>query len=246
MFSLEDVSAQKRAERELHESLARMRALSGRLMRAQDDERRRIAQMLHETTAQDLAALKMLLARLSRTVGSTLADVDRSALTESIELAERSMTGVRTLSYLLYPPFLDETGLVSALGWYAEGFSARSGVVVELDLPSSFERLDRDVETALFRVVQEALINVHRHASSQHATIRLRRTQAGLTLEVADSGRGMPAELLQQLPAGAGALGVGVAGMRERLQQLGGTLDIESGEQGTVVRARVPLAARPA
>jgi two-component system, NarL family, sensor kinase len=153
---------------------------------------------------------------------------------------------VRTLSYLLYPPFLDETGLVSALGWYAEGFSARSGVVVELDLPSSFERLDRDVETALFRVVQEALINVHRHASSQHATIRLRRTQAGLTLEVADSGRGMPAELLQQLPAGAGALGVGVAGMRERLQQLGGTLDIESGEQGTVVRARVPLAAQPA
>lgn len=246
VFSLEDVSAQKRAERELHDSLAQMRALSGRLMRAQDDERRRIAQVLHETTAQDLAALKMLLARLSRTVGSTLADVDRSVLTESIELAERSMTGVRTLSYLLHPPFLDETGLVSALGWYAEGFSARSGVVVELDLPSSFERLDQDVETALFRVVQEALINVHRHASSLHATIRLRRTEDGLTLEVADTGRGMATELLQQLPAGGGALGVGVAGMRERLQQLGGTLNIESGEQGTVVRARVPLAVQRA
>lgn len=246
VFSLEDVSAQKQAERELHDSLAQMRALSGRLMRAQDDERRRIAQMLHETTAQDLAALKMLLARLSRTVGSTLADVDRSALTESIELAERSMTGVRTLSYLLHPPFLDETGLVSALQWYAEGFSARSGVLVELDLPSSFERLDQDVETALFRVVQEALINVHRHASSLHATIRLRRTEDGLTLEVEDSGRGMPTGLLQQLPAGGGVLGVGVAGMRERLQQLGGTLDIESGEQGTVVRARVPQVGQPA
>jgi PAS domain S-box-containing protein len=246
VYSLEDVSAQKRAERELHDSLAQMRALSGRLMRTQDDERRRIAQMLHETTAQDLAALKMLLARLSRTVGSTLADVDRSSLTESIELAERSMTGIRTLSYLLYPPFLDETGLVSALRWYAEGFSARSGVAVELDLPSSYERLEQDVETALFRVVQEALINVHRHANSPHATIRLRCTEDRLTLEVEDRGRGMPAELLQQLPAGGGALGVGVAGMRERLQQLGGTLDIESGEQGTVVRARVPLVTQPA
>jgi PAS domain S-box-containing protein len=244
--SLEDVSAQQRAARELHDSLAQMRALSSRLMRTQDDERRRIAQMLHETTAQDLAALKMLLARLSRTVGSRLADMDRCALTESIELAERSMTGVRTLSYLLHPPFLDETGLVSALRWYAEGFSARSGVAVDLDLPSSFGRLERDVETALFRVVQEALINVHRHASSPCATIRLRCAEERLTLEVEDRGRGMPAELLRQLRAGGGALGVGVAGMRERLQQLGGTLDIESGEQGTVVRACVPLVAQPA
>jgi PAS domain S-box-containing protein len=241
VYSLEDVSAQKRAERDLHDSLAQMRALSGRLMRMQDDERRRIARMLHETMAQDLAALKMLLARLSRTVGSTLADGDRSSLTESIDLAERSMTGVRTLSYLLYPPFLDETGLVSALRWYAEGFSARSGVAVELDLPSSFERPDRDVETALFRVVQEALINVHRHASSLQATIRLRCTEDCLTLEVEDSGRGMPAELLRQLRAGAGAIGVGVAGMRERLEQLAGTLEIESGERGTIVRAHVPL-----
>ena len=246
VFSIEDVSAQKTAERELHDSLAQMRALSGRLMRAQDDERRRIAQMLHETTAQDLAALKMLLAGISRTVGPTLADAERSSLTESIELADRSMTCVRTLSYLLHPPFLDETGIVSALRWYAEGFAARSGIAVDLDLPSSFERLDQDIETALFRVVQEALMNVHRHAGSSRASIRLRRAEGGLTLEVEDSGRGMPAELLQQLPAGGGALGVGVAGMRERLQQLGGTLDIESGDQGTVVRARVPLVAQPA
>jgi PAS domain S-box-containing protein len=246
VFTLDDVSAQKKAERELHDSLAQMRALSGRLMRAQDDERRRIAQVLHETTAQDLAALKMLLARLSRTVGSTMSSGDRSALTESIDLAERSMTGVRTLSYLIHPPFLDETGLVSALRWYAEGFAERSGIAVDLDLPPAFERLDQDVETALFRVVQEALINVHRHAGSPRASIRLHHTGEGLTLEVEDRGHGMPAERLAQLPVGGGAMGVGIAGMRERLEQLGGTLEIESGERGTIVRARVPPITQPA
>ena len=245
VFTLEDVSAQKKAERELHDSLAQMRALSGRLIRAQDDERRRIAQMLHETTAQDLAALKMLLARLSRTVGATMPDTDREALTESIALAERSMTGVRTLSYLLHPPFLDETGLVSALRWYAEGFAQRSGIAVDLDLPSSFGRLDQNVETALFRVVQEALINVHHHAGSSRASIRLRRTSDSLTLEVEDRGRGLPTTVLKQLPAGGGALGVGVAGMRERLQDLGGTLEIASSENGTTVRAHVPLVGQP-
>ena len=245
VFTLDDVSDRKKAERELHESLAQMRALSGRLMRARDDERRRIAQMLHETTAQDLAALKMLLARISRTVGPTMPDRDRAALTESIELAERSMAGIRTLSYLLHPPFLDETGLVPALRWYAEGFAQRSGIAVDLDLPSSFERLDQNLETALFRVVQEALINVHHHAESSRALIRLRHGGDGLTLEVEDGGRGMPAALLEQLPAGRGALGVGVAGMRERLQQLGGTLEITSGEGGTIVRAHVPVVSRP-
>jgi two-component system NarL family sensor kinase len=238
---LEDASAEKKAEREPHDSLAQRRGLSGRLIRAQDDERRRIARMLHETTAQDLAALKMLLARLSWTVGATMSDADREALTESIALAERSITGVRTLSYLLHPPFLDETGLVPALRWYAEGFAQRSGIAVDLDLPSSFGRFDQNVETALFRVVQEALLNVHRHAASSRASIRLRRTSDGLTLEVEDRGRGLPATVLEQLPTGGGALGVGLAGMRERLQDLGGTLEITSSENGTTVRAHVPL-----
>ena len=154
------------------------------------------------------------------------------------------MTGIRTLSYLLHPPFLDEAGLVSAVRWYAEGFAGRSGVKVDLDLPAAFRRLPQDVETALFRVVQEALINIHRHAASPSALIRLRNGTSGLTLEIEDHGRGMPPELMAQLPSGGGALGVGVAGMRERLQQLGGTLEIESGERGTVVRARVPVAAQ--
>jgi signal transduction histidine kinase len=218
-----------------------MRTLTGRLMRAQDDERRRIAQMLHETTAQDLAALKMHLARLTRTEAG-LSEDDRAALTESVELAERSMTGIRTLSYLLHPPFLDEAGLLSALRWYASGFAERSGIAVHLDLPPTLERLPQDVETALFRVVQEALINIHHHAESPSAMIRLRVDGRRLTLEIEDRGRGMPPELIAQLPTGGGALGVGVAAMRERLQQLGGTLDIESNDRGTVVRARIPLA----
>jgi len=144
----EDISARKSAERDVEASASQMQALATRLMKAQDDERRNIARMLHETTAQDLAALKMHLARLTRT-GTSLSGADRAALAESIDLAERSITGIRTLSYLLHPPFLDEGGLLSALRWYAAGFAARSGIKVDLDLPSSFERLAQEVETAL-------------------------------------------------------------------------------------------------
>jgi two-component system NarL family sensor kinase len=238
----EDISARKAAERERIDSYNQMRALTGRLMHAQDDERRRIAQMLHETTAQDLAALKMHLARLTRT-GVGLSDADRAALTESIDLAERSMTGIRTLSYLLHPPFLDEAGLLSALRWYASGFAERSGIKIDLELPSTFERMPQAVETTLFRVVQEALINIHHHAESPSALIRLRVDGHRLTLEIEDRGRGMPSEVIAQLPTGGGALGVGVAGMRERLHQLGGTLDLESSARGTTVRAQIPLPA---
>jgi PAS domain S-box-containing protein len=238
----EDISGRKAAERELNDSFNAMRLLSGRLMRAQDDERRRIAQMLHETTAQDLAALKMQLARLSRT-GAGLSEADRAVLTESIALAERSMSGIRTLSYLLHPPLLDESGLLAALRWYAMGFAERSGIKVDLDLPSTFKRLPQDVETALFRVVQEALLNIHHHAESPTALIRLRVDGPQLKLEIADRGSGMASNVIAQLPTGGGALGVGVAGMRERLQQLGGTLDIESSATGTTVRAQIPLPA---
>jgi two-component system, NarL family, sensor kinase len=236
----EDVSARMTAEHERKDALTQLRTLTGRLMRAQDDERRRIAQLLHETTAQDLAALKMHLARLVRT-DAGLSGADRAALTESIELAERSMSGIRTLSYLLHPPFLDEAGLLSALRWYAAGFAKRSGMKVDLDLPSTFERLPQDVETTLFRVVQEALINIHHHADSPTALIRLRVEDHRLLLEIVDRGRGMPSTTIEQLPAGGGALGVGVAGMRERLQQIGGTFDIESSDRGTTVRAQVSL-----
>jgi len=236
----EDISARTKAERQLNDSYTQMRTLTGRLMRAQDDERRRIAQMLHETTAQDLAGLKMHLARLSRTAGD-LSGADRDALTESIALAEQSITQIRTLSYLLHPPFLDEAGLLSALRWYAAGFTERSGIRVELELPGHFDRLPRDVETALFRIVQESLINIHRHAGSETARIRLRRDAGVLVLEIEDRGHGIPSALLEPIRSGGGTAGVGIAGMSERVEQLGGRLEILSSDSGTTVRARLPL-----
>jgi signal transduction histidine kinase len=236
----DDISAQKTAERELNDSYTQMRMLTGRLMRAQDDERRRIAQMLHETTAQDLAALKLLLARLSRTT-ERLNESERSALTESTALAERSMTDIRTLSYLLHPPFLDDTGLLSALRWYAAGFAERSGITVDLDLPDGFERLPLDTETALFRMVQESLINIHRHAGSESARIRLQRDAEMVVLEVEDRGHGIPDAELTHILSRGGAAGVGIAGMSERIEQLGGRLEITSSERGTTVRVRLPL-----
>jgi PAS domain S-box-containing protein len=235
----EDISARSIAERELNDSYQQMRTLTGRLMHAQDDERRRIAQMLHETTAQDLAALKMHLARLSRTAVQ-LSATDRNALAESIALAEESITEIRTLSYLLHPPFLDETGLLAALRWYAAGFSERSGIMLDLDLPETFERLPLDTETALFRIVQESLINIHRHAESATARIRLRRNAETLVLEIEDRGRGIPNAALKHILGGGG--GVGIAGMSERLEVLGGRLEITSDGQGTKVVARLPLA----
>lgn len=239
----EDISARKAAEDALEASANQMRALATRLMRVQDDERRRIAQTLHETTAQDLAGLKMLLAGLARS-GLAVSDADRALLLESIDLAERSMSGVRTLSYLLHPPFLDENGLLSALRWYAKGFADRSGIAVDLDLPATFGRLPQDVETALFRVVQESLINTHRHAQSASASIRLTAAADLLTLEIEDRGRGMSPDVLSSVTIRGGAPGVGIAGMRERLEQLGGRLNIESSDRGTTIRATVPLQTR--
>jgi signal transduction histidine kinase len=230
----------KRAEHALAESLSHVRALAARLMQAQDDERRRIARMLHETTAQDLAGLKMLLARLNRT-SDRLSDADRALLDDSVQVADRSMNELRTLAYLLHPPFLDEVGLLSAVRWYTQGFADRSGIEVSLDLPDGLARLTQEVETTLFRIIQEALINIHRHAESPTAHIRLRVAADRLTLEIEDHGRGMPPDVVARLMGGTGAIGVGLAGMRERLEQLGGALEIESSHDGTTVRATVPV-----
>jgi signal transduction histidine kinase len=223
----------------LREQRNELRTLANQLMYAQDDERRRIATMLHETTAQDLAALKMLLARLNRTAG--LSDGERKALAESISLAEQSMTQIRTVSYLLHPPFLDEAGLLSALRWYAAGFAERSGIKVALDLQESLERLPLDTETVLFRIVQESLTNIHRHAGSKTARIRLRRDTETLLLEIEDEGRGIPNVSLQHIARGGGGVGVGIAGMSERIKRLGGHFEIASSKHGTTVRIRLPL-----
>jgi len=208
-------------------------------MQVQDDERRRIARMLHETTAQDLAGLKMLLARLNRSADRFRED-ERNALAESISLVEQSITEIRTVSYLLHPPFLEEAGLVSALQWYASGFAGRSGINVDLDLPEGFERLPLETETVLFRVVQESLTNIHRHAGSETARLRLGRDRETLVLEVEDRGHGIPNASFERITSGGG--GVGIAGMTERIEQLGGRLEVTSSDHGTTVRVRLPLA----
>ncbi|HEV7838896.1 MAG TPA: PAS domain S-box protein, partial [Gemmatimonadaceae bacterium] len=231
-----DVTSQKIAEAQLNATLSEVRALASSLVQAQDDERRRIARELHETTAQDLAALKMNIAALQRTA-AIIGDKDRSLLAESALLAEQAMTQIRTLSYLLHPPFLDEVGLASAIRWFAKGFENRSGVSILLSLPYDFPRLPQDIEIALFRVIQESLINIHRHAESPRAEISIGTADGELTLEVRDAGRGMP-HVRDGEPYGSEhLLGVGIGGMRERMEQLGGSLEIDSTPRGTTVRA---------
>jgi PAS domain S-box-containing protein len=225
----EDVTEHKRIELEL-------RLLSSRLLELQDAERRRIARELHDVTAQNLFAINIALTRLlqQKKIGDF-----RAILEDCLSLCDQSREEIRTLSYLLHPPTLDQAGLVSALKWYVEGFSRRVGIKVDLVVGRYIGRLPMDVETDLFRVVQECLANVHRHSGSSTARVQLDRHADRVVLQVRDWGRGMPAEATN---VGAlGSLGVGIPGMRERLGQLRGHLEIESGNHGTTVTAVVPL-----
>src|SRR5947209_3163497 len=207
-------------------------------MQLQDDERRRIARELHDSVGQTLAALGMNLSLVRNDV-ERLASI-LSTLNDSENLVREMSSEVRTISHLLHPPLLDEAGLCSALRWYVEGFAQRSGIKVDLNLPDEFGRLSAELETAIFRVVQESLTNIHRHSGSAVAKIQLRQPADQVVVEIADKGRGIPEQKLQEM-ASTGTPGVGIRGMRERLRQLGGTLDIESGRSGTVVTVRLPL-----
>jgi two-component system, NarL family, sensor histidine kinase FusK len=213
--------------------------LSTRLLNIQDEERHRLARELHDSTAQSLAALSMNLAVAGRS-RDTLDARARSALDESVTLAERCSREIRSLSYLLHPPLLEEMGLPAALRWLVEGFSRRSGISVALDVPGEFGRLPMEVENALFRIVQECLTNVQRHSESGSAWIQLALNQSGVRLEVRDEGRGMPPEVLSRR-GGVELLGVGILGMRERVRQLGGRLGIDSKGKGTTVHVEIPL-----
>lgn len=227
-----DVTEKKKAEEAL-------RQLSSHLIQSQDYERRRIARELHDSEAQDLSALLMSLSKFKR--HNTQLDKESEAiLADCTELANQCLRGVRTLSYLLHPPLLDELGLLSALHWYIEGFGKRSGIAVEVDLPKSIDRLPADVEMSLFRVVQESLTNIHRHSDSPVARISLKQADSGLQLKIEDSGKGIDAAKLEKKNEHS-MIGIGIAGMRERLRQLGGELTIESAPGLTVVRAAVPL-----
>ena len=216
-----------------------LRELSGHLLRSQDQERRRIARELHDSTAQALAALAMNLSLAARAEGAMDA-VNRRRIQDSLALAQQCCREVRSLAYLLHPPALEEADLAAAMRRYSEGFASRSGIKVDVRVPDRLGRLPVEVETAIFRIVQESLANIHRHSGSRQALIRLGRRDSRITLLVRDRGRG----LRESAAPGARrhpALGVGISGMRERVRQLGGRFAIDSSRRGTSVRVTLPL-----
>jgi PAS domain S-box-containing protein len=231
MTITEDVTDRIRSEQELVQ-------LTVRLFDIQDQERRRIARELHDGTAQNLFAISMNLQKMSQLDFSN--DEFAQMVAECQSLGEQSLKEIRTLSYLLHPPLLDHTGLVSALQWYVEGFTKRSGIFVDV-FAEPIGRLPSDIEMALFRVVQEALSNVHRHSTSDTASIRLEHRNGDIVLQIKDRGKGLAIDDHGPDTNGAVSLGVGIPGMKQRLRQLGGTLDISSNQTGTTVSAVVPI-----
>jgi len=220
-----DVTIRKRAEHDLH-------VLSAELMRLQDEERRRIGRDLHDSTGQTLAALELGLSQLQQ--DTTMSAAGRRELLEHCtRLATQCSAEIRTASYLLHPPLLDELGLLSALRWLADGFYQRSSIEMRLDIPATMQRLPPDDELCLFRIAQEALTNVHRHAASPWAAIRLKIQSNSVMLEIEDAGRGFDAK--------TPALGVGLAGMRERIRHIGGIFSVEATSTGTRVRTTIAI-----
>jgi len=219
---------------QLNQKSEEIRQLTGRLLKSQDDERRRLARELHDSTGQMLAAMKINLDMISAKTVDADAEL-KTLVAESISLVDEMNRQLRTMSYLLHPPLLDETGLQSALRWYAEGFSQRSGIEVNLEIAPSLGRLPHDLEIALFRVVQESLTNIHRHSGSRTANISLTRNEDQVTVEIGDTGSGMPDFTSDRkfIP------GVGIMGMQERMRQFGGSFEFVPSENGTTIRATV-------
>ena len=227
-----DITARRKSARTLAQ-------LSGRLLELQDEERRRIARELHDTTGQNLGALSMGLSMVL-SVGEFDSRI-KAALEESVVLVEACVREIRTMSYLLHPPLLDELGLVSALRAYSDGYAERTGIYIELDLPEHLPRLPQAIELALFRIVQEGLANIHRHSGSPTAVLRLKHEANRVQLELIDRGRGLPPGTLDWDMTSASRIGVGIAGMRERARQLSGRLTIASGKTGTTLHVVLPV-----
>jgi len=225
---------------ELGNAHRHVRDLTGHVLHLQDEERRRLARDLHDGVGQLLAALSMNLS----SIGTDLERLSKTAtkVADSSTLVSDMIRDIRTISHLLHPPLLDEVGLRPALQVYIEGFAERSKISVDLDLPADFARLPRDAETAIFRFVQECLTNVHRHSESLAAQIRVTRSDGVVEVEVRDQGKGIPAEKISEV-AVTGSPGVGLRGMRERLSQLGGSLEIKSDGKGAAVVAKLPVVA---
>ena len=219
-----------------------LRQLSARLLQLQDEERRHIARDLHDITGQKLALQSMNLSALQTKQAFHLDAEAQQTLSESLVLNKEIATEIRTLSYLLHPPLLDELGLSSAARWYATGFTKRTGIPIDIDVPQEVERLSPDAEVAIFRVIQESLSNVHRYANTSKARLRLSTTTDAIKLEIEDYGKGIQAPRSKAPQESVARLGVGIQGMTERIRQLGGRLEITSSpKRGTLVSAMIPL-----
>ena len=240
-----EVAERKAAEEKLATSEASLRELSLNLLRTQDEERRRIGRELHDSLGQYLAVLKLNLQGLEAVLGTNHNGAG-DEVAQCVRLAEDCIKEVRTISYLLYPPMLEEVGLKSAISWYLDGFSKRSNIEATFHQGTDFGRLPRDVELALFRVLQESLTNVHRHSKSPSVDISLVHSDSRVMLQVKDRGQGIPLPLLEEQGGKdwLGSSGVGLRGMSERIRQIGGELEVTSNERGTTVKAIVPTAPR--
>jgi signal transduction histidine kinase len=220
-----------RKARELEMLYGDMRQLSNRLLTVQDDERRRLARDLHDGLGQELTAAKML-------VDAVRAPESQKKTAEASKLIENALQQVRTISYLLHPPLLDELGLESAIRWYLEGLTKRSGIKTSLEIqPPQLRRFAPELENAVYRIVQEALTNVFRHSGAREARVELAQTNGHLTISVRDDGKGIPKRLTEFK---AGSVGVGIGGMRQRVSELGGKLKLENTNPGTLVQVVIP------
>jgi signal transduction histidine kinase len=230
-----------RLEREVFERKQaedQLRQLSVRLMSLQDEERRHIARDLHDTTGQTLAAMKMTVALIQQAA----TDSDLLLLLDDLNaLTDEAVQEIRTTSYLLHPPLLDEAGISSAVRWFVEGFAKRSGIQVQCEIAENLKRPPRNHELVLFRVLQESLTNVHRHSKASAATVRLNFSADNFVLEIADNGIGISEDSLERFRQSASGAGVGLIGMRERVQELNGQLNVQSCTSGTTVTVTLPL-----
>jgi two-component system NarL family sensor kinase len=216
-----------------------LRQLSSRLLQLQDEERRHIARDLHDITGQKLAFQSIVLSQLNNSVTDP---ATKSSVAECQQLTNQISEEIRTLSYLLHPPLLDELGLSSAVHWYTQGFEKRTGIHVDVDIARDFPRLPADVETTLFRVIQESLTNVHRYAETRTAFIHVARVGDEVELKIADQGKGIRAEILKSSRRAVAPIGVGIQGMKERMRQLSGRLEVTSRpNQGTLITATLPI-----
>jgi signal transduction histidine kinase len=235
-----DQIAQVLGASEREQMLEDLRVLTGELMRSQDEERRRIGRELHDSTGQILVALELDLGRLMS--GAQLLGPEKQSVLETCaRLAHQCSSEIRTASYLLHPPLLDELGLLSALRWLTDGLRQRSNIEIRMELPVEMARMPREQEMALFRVAQEALTNVHRHSASPWVAVRLASAADNVQLEIEDEGRGLSAVAPRQAAESKAPLGVGLAGMRERMRQLGGSLRVEFRSSGTLIQATLPM-----